>query len=335
MMLKNRFPVLYRGLPPGILSVFLLFTIPALAAESDTTAQAQQLINAMSRATRTLNYDGIFVYRHGSRMDTMRIIHKANGNREHERMVSLTGFAREVIRDGETVTCIFSDNQAVMVEKSRPKKFIAAQLPEPIERIADYYGFSVGGKDRVAGRSTWVVNIVPRDDYRYGYQLWIDEETRLLLKSELKDDSGWPVEQILFTHIEILPDIPEQLLNPAISGKGYTWYSSSAAEMTVNTDLREWQVTSLPRGFILSNHEKQTMTDKNVPVEHMVYSDGLAMVSVFIEKIRAQPEEPVGASKLGGVNAFATYTNGYQVTAVGEVPQKTVRLMADSVIQGQ
>ena len=318
------------------LTSLLLISTTILAAEADTSSQARQLINDMSRAGRQLNYDGVFVYRHGNRMDTMRIIHKADGNKEQERLVSLTGFAREVIRDSESVTCYFPDNQAVMVERSRPKKFLATQLPEPIEKIADYYAFSIGGKDRVAGRPTWIVNIVPRDDYRYGYQLWIDEETRLMLKSELKDDSGWPVEQILFTDIAFLPEVPPELLKPAISGKGYTWYNNSAAgATTMAADKSGWEVTSLPGGFMMSSREKQEAVENSMPLEHMVYSDGLAMVSVFIEKVNEVSIPQAQPTKIGGVNAFATSIDGYQITAVGEVPQKTVRLMANSVIQNR
>ena len=334
MKLRNKFHTAYRGILLGNLVSLLLLASPARAEITATSDQARQLINEMSSASRQLNYDGIFVYRHGSRLDAMRIIHKANGGKEQERMVSLNGFAREVIRDSESVTCYFPDNHAVMVEKSRPKKILSTQLPEPIEKIAGYYAFSVGGKDRVAGRPTWIVNIVPKDDYRYGYQLWIDEETKLMLKSELKDDSGWPVEQILFTKIEFLPDVPPDLLKPAISGKGYTWYSSPAGT-SVASDKSAWEVTSLPGGFLLSSREKQDAVDEHMPMEHIVYSDGLAMVSVFIEKINTQPEQAPGTSKIGGINTFATYTNGYQVTAVGEVPQKTVRQMANSVIQNR
>lgn len=289
----------------------------------------------MSRAGRELNYDGIFVYRRGSRMDTMRLIHKYDDDGEHERMVALTGFAREVIRDNKSVTCIFPDNQKVMVEKSRPRKLLTAKIPEPIEKIAAHYRFSVGDKDRVAGRSAWIINILPKDDFRYGYQLWIDEDSKLLLKYEIRDGSGWPVEQILFTQLDIVNDIPETLLEPAISGKDYTWYNRVNGEMPVQSTNSIWSVQKMPEGFTLTDYEKQGVKPNQIPVEHMIYSDGLAMVSVFVEKINNEPDQMRGASRMGGINAFATFTNGYQVTAVGEVPQKTVQLMANSVIKDQ
>jgi len=289
----------------------------------------------MSKASKELNYDGIFVYQRGNQMESMRLIHKADTDGEHERMVSLTGLAREVIRDGKSVTCIFPENRSVMVKRNQPKKLLAAQLPQPIEKIADFYGFAVSGKDRIADRSTWVVNIVPKDDYRYGYQLWIDEETKLLLKSELKDNSGRPIEQILFTHLDVVDNISPDLLKSSISGPGYTWYSGSAEDTPVNINNTGWAVMSMPGGFSQSDHEIQALAEGSMPVEHMVYSDGLAMVSVFIEKLDKESDEIRGVSRMGGVNTYATYTNGYQVTAVGEVPLKTVQSMATSVIQNR
>ena len=316
--------------------VFALALLPlVVVAKEDTSDKARELINEMSRASRNLNYDGIFVYRRGSRMDTMRLIHRAGQDGEMERMVSLTGHAREVIRDGEKVTCIFPDNRQVMVEKTRPRKFLAAKLPEPIEQVAEYYDFSVAGKDRVAGRPAWVVNIVPKDDYRYGYQLWIDAENHLLLKSELKDDSGWPLEQILFTRLEVLDHISEQLLEPSISGKGYTWYSNSAREIPAHGGDDGWKVTWMPKGFSMSDYEKKALARSNMPVEHMIYTDGLAIVSVFVEKLGDNQDIMEGPSRMGGVNAFATMSNGYQLTAVGEVPEETVRKMATSIVQAR
>lgn len=308
-------------------------TVAVAETDADTSNQARELINKMSSASRELNYDGIFVYRRGSHLDTMRLIHKHDDKGEHERMVSLTGYAREVVRNNDSVTCYFPDNQAIVVEKTHPRQFIAGQLPQPIEKIASYYKFSVAGKDRIAGRPAWVVNIVPKDNFRYGYQLWIDEDTNLLLKSELKDESGRPLEQILFTQIHIVQDIPDQLLVPSITGKGYTWHNSTSTEVPLKTSKYDWSVIEMPAGFAMNDYEKQTVSESTMPVEHMIFTDGLAIVSVFIEKINDKPEYAQGASRVGGINAFATYQQGFQVTAVGEVPQKTVQQMANSVIR--
>ncbi len=331
MKSRNKTASHFFLLQRGLLPLFLL-VLPSLLLADDTSQQAQLLINQMSQASRDLNYDGIFVYRRGSRMDTMRLIHKSGEEGEFERMVSLTGQTREVIRDGKSVTCIFPDNQSMLIKRSQPKQFIAAQLPNPIEKIADYYEFSLAGQDRVAGRTAWLINISPKDDYRYGYQLWIDEDTKLLLKSELKDDSGWAIEQIVFTHLEVLDSVPDELLKPSISGQGYTWYSGSTEDMPVSVSKNGWQVKTMPAGFSQSDHEIQALAENTLPVEHMVYSDGLALVSVFIEKVDNPAAEANVVSRRGGINTYATYNDGYQITAVGEVPGKTVELMAKSVV---
>lgn len=326
---KNTFPNTYTT----VLIVFsVLFSQAAHVYAGNASIEVQMLINEMSRASHELNYDGVFVYRRGRHMNTMRIIHKVGTEGENERLVSLTGFAREVIRDGKTVRCFFPENQSVMVEKSHARKLISTYLPEPIESIAEHYHFEMAGQDRVAGRDTWVVNIVPRDSYRYGYQLWVDKDTRLMLKSVLKNNSGIILEQIMFTQLDVLEEIPDRLLEPTITGTSYTWYETAAvSKVNMQKGDRHWKVTWMPEGFAMSEHGKQTMSMSQMPVDHLVFTDGLAMVSVFIEKLAKNPQVTEGPSRMGGINTFAILTKGHQVTAVGEVPISTVKLMANSV----
>ena len=312
--------------------ISLMLITPPLQAE-DTSSQARNLINAMSKASRELNYDATFVYRKENQMDVMRLIHKSSGEEETERLVSLTGHAREVIRNSTSVTCFFPEDKAVMVEKSKPRKFLSGQLPEPIEKIAGYYSFSVAGVDRVLDRDTWVVNIIPGDSYRYGYQLWIDKDSHLPLKTELKTQNGTALEQILFTQLQIVDELPDDMLKPSISGSGYTWYNHANNKVEPDSNGKQWDVKWMPGGFAMSEHEQQRIAASEIPVDHLIYSDGLATVSIFVEKIINQPVVRPGASQMGGVNAFATESAGYQVTAVGEVPLTTVEQMAKSVEQ--
>jgi sigma-E factor negative regulatory protein RseB len=177
-----------------------------------------------------------------------------------------------------------------------------------------------------------VVNIQPRDAFRYGYRLWIDKESMLLLKSELRDKSGFPLEQIMFTELRVLETVPDELLQPGVSGQNYTWYHS-ASSTERGEDVREgrWIVSWMPSGFSMNEHERQALVASGKPVDHMVFSDGLASVSVFIEQLDGEGEMAVGLSRMGGVNTYAKYLGDFQVTAVGEVPPATVQRIANSV----
>ena len=295
------------------------------------TESAHALINRMSEASQSLNYDGVFIYQRGGTTNTLRLIHKAGEEGATERLVSLTGSAREVIRNQQEVTCYFPDDQAVMVESSRPKELFTTQLPRVMDKLLANYQFGIIGKDRVAGRQTWVVGIKPKDAFRYGYQFWIDRENALLLKSELRNRTGLLLEQIMFTQLQILDKVPDELLEPSISGKGYTWHNNSGREKKINSADASWQVGWMPDGFSKNNQEMYPGSQGESLVNHLVYSDGLAMVSIFIEKLESSRNISTGLSRMGGVNAYARVANGYQVTAVGEVPQATVQRMANSV----
>ena len=304
-----------------------------IAYADDVTPDPQELINEMSKASRDLNYDGVFMYRLGKQIDTMRIIHKSGTNGIYERLVSLTGHAREVVRDKDEVKCIFPEKKSVVVDRSRAGKLVSGYLPNPIQSISDYYDFEIAGEDRIAGIDAWIVNIRPVDKYRYGYQIWIAKDSKLLLKSELKNQLGITLEQIMFAQLNILDEVDDELLKPSTLGKDFTWYNNigTKEEKSVNKNEKQWQVTWMPDGFTMSEHAMEPMRTSHTPVEHLVYTDGLAMVSIFVEKLNEQPTADAGPTQFGGVNAYAVQSDDYQITAVGEVPKATVKLMADSV----
>lgn len=310
--------------------LLLLFFSPSKAA--NTGEKAKRIIDRMSVATRTLNYDGIFVLSRGNHLVSMRIIHKVDDGREFERLLSLTGAAREVIRDNQKITWIFSDNRAVMVAKKPPRQLLSPALPEPIEKIADSYSFAVLGSDRVAGRGAWVVGIRPKHQDRYGYRLWIDTKSYLLLKSKVIDLDGEALEQMLFTDMKMPEHIPASLLRPAITGEGYTWYTNEPGPTPRSGgETSTWKAEWLPKGFVMRDHRVQAMSATRMPVDHMVFSDGLATVSIFVEKFQRADDLQEGDTSLGTVNAYSTMVSDYLVTVVGELPSVTIRQIAASV----
>jgi len=302
-------------------------------AGAEQAPDAQALLMQMSRAVEALNYDGVFVYQRGGQTDSMRIIHRHDGGRSRERLVSLSGSAREVIRNGEQVVCIFPEDREVLVEKSRPRELFPATFHQPIDRVAEYYRFSVRGTDRVAGRSAWVVAVQPRGRDRYGYSLWIDEESKLLLKSNVIDVDGRVLEQVMFTQLELPARIPDEDLEPAISGDGYTWIAGEAQAPASADALQDWDVDWVPSGFVLRERAVQPIAASPMPVQHLVYSDGLAMVSVFVEPLEDGNPKLQGYSSMGAVNAFSTVAGKHQITVVGELPRSTVQRIAAAVVR--
>ncbi len=300
----------------------------------ETLMDPQQSLDRMAQAAQTLNYDGTFVYRNGATIQSMRIIHRGGGEGERERLVALSGAAREVIRDSESVTCILPDSQTVVVAKSRPRSFPYSKLFASGTGFSTFYTLKAERGERVAGRHTQLVTVDPHDRYRYGYQLWMDRDMGLLLKSELIDEQGEIIEQLVYTNIDLPASIPDDLLEPAISGAGYTWYNDdrSAPMIASAADSEpDWYPGWLPDGFELSDVARDPILASRDPVEHLVFSDGLASVSVFIEQLGAASEPLAGLDTMGAVNAYGRMVEGYQITVVGEVPAITVERVSRSV----
>lgn len=308
-----------------------VFAQAVLAGESSD--DAQKSLDRMVKAAQTLNYDGTFVYRNGATMQSMRIIHRSGGEGERERLVALSGAAREVIRDRERVTCILPDRQSVVVAKSQQRQFPHSKLFQSGSGFARYYTLRAGPGERIAGRHTQRVTVEPHDRFRYDYRLWMDRDSGLLLKSELVDEHGEIVEQLVYTNIALPESISDELLEPEISGAGYTWYNDEKVDSASPGNMAEpgWFPTWLPDGFDLHDHARDPILSSRDPVEHLVFSDGLASVSVFIERLDTTSEPLDGLDSMGAVNAFGSMVDDLQITVVGEVPAATVERVSASI----
>lgn len=297
-------------------------------------AGADSWLMKMQQAVRDTNYQGTFVYRQGDQMEVMQIAHSAHGGRVNERLMSLNGAAREIIRRDDEVICYLPDQNAVMEGHGEGKESrFPSILPEQVARLDNNYRLSLGGQERIAGRMTRMLSIVPRDAFRYGYHLWLDTATGLLLKADLVDQGGQVIEQFMFTSVVIGKPIPAINLKSRYSGKGMVWHRP-ASEKPVPESKKLWHADRLPDGFSLSSRMLRNLPGKKQPVAHLVYSDGLAAVSVFIERGNNGNGSPDHTtSSMGAAHAWRARVNGHQVTVVGEVPAQTVSMIGASVNQ--
>ncbi len=317
--------ILIHPLLGGILLVVTLLP-EALAGEFTP----RQWLERMSQAAHQLNYDGTFVYSHDGHMQTMRIVHSSNNGIERERLLSLSGPSREVIRDNDKVTCILPDDNEVMVENTGPGRRLPLDLSARLGSLEQYYKFADGGDERIAGHNSRKIIISPLDSYRYGHALWLHHDKGLLLRSELYNEEGAVVEQLMFTALEFHDSLPAGLLEPETQGRDVVWQRDM--ERTVQPGEEElWRVGELPPGFVLENHRHHVMTGSSAQVEHLLFSDGLASVSVFIEPETEGNAGFIGGSRLGAVNAYTRSHQGHYITVVGEVPPLTARRIAESV----
>lgn len=325
---------------PG--SALLLSRQLHAASTGDTTSSEvvpapSVLVQQMSRALKNLNYEGIFVHVQGGHLTSMRILHARGDSGESERLISLDGEAREVIRDNSLVTCIWPQSQSVVISESKPRDL----LPQVDEELtnSERYQFVLGEPDRVAGRSTHVVNVIPTDQYRYGYRFWIDEDTNMLLRSMLLDNSNKVVEQVMFTHIEYPEKIDPAKFEIASLGEQSTWLKSrkeskSAALPRILTNQEDRvSFEQLPTGYREVSETYSPIPINQGPVSHVMLSDGMASVSVYVEYLAAAEQNKTlsGISSMGAMNAFGLSLPTAFVTAVGEVPVETVRAIAFAV----
>ena len=303
----------------------------ALAVATDASAQeARAWLDKMNRAVEDLNYQGTFVHVLNGTPETLRIIHRNAAGRSGERIVSLDGVGREIIRQGDEVQCILPDQRVVLLEERKDISPLVSALPSYSAEIEPHYELTLHSSTRVANRPAQVLEIKPRDEFRYGYMLWLDQDTAMPLKSQLIDDKGVIVEQILFTEIDLPDSIPAESLAATIDTTGFEMLRPPAS-----TPLAEgipWRAAAVPGGFKLSVATQSPIAGSETPVEHLVYSDGLATVSVFIEDPNTKAEVSEGFSTMGSTNAFSLTLRGRKVTAVGEVPRQTVRTIASSLV---
>lgn len=302
----------------------LCLIMPVLAwAENDAVA----LLERMTQAGKELNYQGVFAYQTGRTLQSIQIYHRKDAEGESERLMSLNGVAREVIRSNDMVTCINPEGKQINVSRRPLGRGFPSDLPRRVRSATPYYDLILGEEERIAGRITQELEIQPLDNYRYGYRLWVDKETDLLLKSELLADNGDVLETFAFSAIETGVEISDQDLKPQTSGEEMTWHQSEPGKpLSLSNDrlISTWEPSWLPEGFSLVAAQNRLRANNGAYVEQRVFSDGLSSVSIFIERIKARHSHLQGGSHMGAVNAFGTIIHSHFVTVVGEVPAITV-----------
>jgi sigma-E factor negative regulatory protein RseB len=296
----------------GKLLAVLVMAGPALAwSDCQADQEALSWLERMSRSLREVSYEGVFTYQHGGSVQALRISHAVEEGRETEQLTSLSGRSGGVVRTQHPLDCIHPGSKLVRISTGFHGDSCG---------LAKYYSLQLGDQGRVAGRAAQFLQVVPRDMYRYGYKMALDQETGLLLRSQTLAQDGKVLEHFQFADLHIGDVANSGTEVEVLHEAGHPGVDDVTAEAYTGAGAA-WEVNWVPQGFMLTNAS--------------TFTDGLAVFSVYLERLEQEIEPGEGRARQGGTTA---YTRGMRlggqqvlVTVVGEVPISTARMVADSV----
>jgi sigma-E factor negative regulatory protein RseB len=285
-------------------------------------------LGKMVGAVKTANYEGTVIRTRNGKSEVLKVAHAITDGVVRERVIVQEGNGLEIVRIGNEVHCILPDEKSVLVEEWNDQSALFSALPSSDIRFGSEYDASIVSVERVAGRRAVQLAVRPHDEYRFGHRLWLDIETGFPLQTMLLDNAGAAIEHVKFADIRLDGPIDSRALAPSISTENFRWFTSPKRHITHDVPTA-WTSDDLPPGFRAVSTHLEALDEGGEPLVHILYSDGLATVSVFIES--TSEEIRASHSKVGTSNSFSVQIVGHQVTAVGEVPAITVRQIASSM----
>ena len=309
----------------------LPFLLPVSAAIAQTDPSALQWLQRIYTATQTLSYTGTFVYHQGQQVETSRITHVMEASGLRERLEALDGVPREIIRTRDEVVCYLPESMRVKIDRQPVQRAFPSILPAEIKELSENYSITRGEIERVGGYHCQVIALEPRDRMRYGHRLWADVNTGMLLKAKTLNEKNEIVEQFAFTQLKIGGSIGRDQLRSRFSRESRGWHVEDSAATNANLAEAGWSIRTRPPGFRTVTELVRTLGGTS-GVGHIVLSDGLAAVSVFIEPAggRQSISQP-GLVRQGATNVYVRPVGDHWITVVGEAPAESVRYIADAV----
>jgi sigma-E factor negative regulatory protein RseB len=306
----------------------LVAALLAGVAGNASAVDPESLLDAMSRNARSMDYQGVLTYERGQQLSSLRLIHAVIDGVEQERVVHLDGEHQEFLRQGHPVDCLHAGDHLLRLGPDSLQAIVGVSEQKGAA-IANHYAIEFDGQERVAGRLGHRIRISPRDPYRYGMTLVLDEATSLLLKSETLDEAGRVLERFQFASVDIGGTIDHTDLQAGT--KNVRVASAHARQPAALAEPFDWALAWIPEGFGLTGRELRQDPELGRPVQVQMYSDGLAVFAVFVEHGESERVDMAHAAQ-GATVAYVTQRGeGNMVTVVGEIPIATARLIANAV----
>lgn len=328
----------------GRLPAFLFCAAVMLSATSRTYAQtddsatrhsAAELLNRVHQAAQQQNYEGTFLYQRGNFVQSSRIAHYATrSDGEFESLESLDGAPRKILRHNDELYTFVPERHLCVVEKRQNKDSFPALMSASGEQVLSVYEPKMLGTDRVAGLDSQVIELDPKDANRFAYKLWADAKTGLLLRAQTLDPSGQVLEQMSFSQIRIGVPVDKAPIAAGIKNTS-GWTVVRPPVEPVDMEAQGWQVTSPVAGFRKIRELRRPMAAHDpanppIPVDQMVFSDGLAAISIFVEPVEKSTRKE-GAGSSGATHVLVKRRGDFWITLLGEVPQTTLQQFAAAI----
>jgi len=281
----------------------------------------------MHRAQNQQNYQGTLIIRQNDNLRAIKVKQGVQAGESWQTLESQTGENQIIFRKNGQVTTIFPGKKLITVSAAMSRENrtpLHPVLPENRDKLKQFYDIKLGAQERVANKQTQIIQMIPRDRHRYGYTFWLDKQSGLLLKCDLINNKGRVLEQLMYSDIKMLGSAP---VNQVDESKLQS-YKKVMLSDKADVNSKKWHAQNIPAGFVITRSVKNVLKQSSY---HMVFSDGMASVSVFIEPMSEKQKALVGGSSMGPVNVYSSYINNTYVTAIGEVPASTVRMVAQSI----
>lgn len=291
---------------------------------------AAQWLMRVTQAARSLNYSGTVQVRQGTRYDTFRLAHMFENDQESEKLLSLDGPAREIVRSPTEVRYYFPDAKVVRIEPRTIRNVFPSLSPEQTSNLTQYYEFKLAPGGRVAGRVTEMATFEPRDGMRYAHRFWADATTGLLLRSRLINEKGDVIEEFAFTDVNYNAKLDREMVRPSWTSVPADWQVTQSGPGELVANDTGWIVNKVPPGFVKISEGFRKLAGKREPAAHLVFSDGLVAISVFVEPYTVTQTQ-IGLTQAGGLAQYSTRSDAFRVTVIGEAPPATVQQIAQSV----
>lgn len=319
-----------RALAAFLPALALLASVPAAA---DPSIEPLSWLQRAAASARQGNYAGTIMHVQGERTSTSRMTHLVVAGIEHERIESIDGPRREVIRKGDQLQCFYPDAKTVRIDRRVTARFFPSHFAGPVEAIVEGYELRMGGIERVADRDCQWIHLDPRDALRYAQQLCAELGTGLLLRAKTLGAKGQVLEQYAFTELRLGIDVSKRDLRSTFQSQSRGWRRDEQPAATPAPGTSGWAVSALPPGYRLVGEMQRTMPNRPAPVTQLVVADGFASMSIFVEPMAERPRPGEATSEEGSLSVFARPVGEYMVTVLGEVPPAAAQQVGRSVVR--